>query len=196
MIQQPHATTLLNTSAQTMRLMRHTAQAACKHLDEPPTQKEIAKFKKATEEILLYFACLDIAITNIADEFSQANLYRHQTKREVNEIEKIVMQSYKNLYNKVQKVEKVRTRTSYDSAMIQLSDAIDDNILIPAPHRAYNIAIALSRLICKLNNSLGRFIIAEAWPIRQVLRKLQRINVVKDYNIDDIIDRTLQGLRK
>lgn len=62
--------------------------------------------------------------------------------------------------------------------------------------RAYSIAIALCRMICKHNGSLGRFIIAEAYPIRQVIKKLERITVVKGYQIDFIIDRTLQSLRK
>jgi hypothetical protein len=52
------------------------------------------------------------------------------------------------------------------------------------------------RLINKHNDSMGRFIIAEAWPIRAVLKKLERIQGVTDKNIDFIIDRTLQSLRK
>lgn len=193
---QPHATTLQNTSAQTMRLMRHTAQACYRHLDEPATPAEIRRFKKASEELLLYFAVLDIAITNVAEELKEVGLYRHANKRTINEVEGTVMQSFNALYKKVQLVEHFRMRHSYDNAMIQLYDAIDENILIPAPNRSYSIACALCRLINKHNDSMGRFIIAEAWPIRAVLKKLERIQGVTDKNIDFIIDRTLQSLRK
>lgn len=192
----PRYTNISNTSMQTMRLMRYTAQFNSKRLDEPPTDKERIKYKKATEEILLYYAVLNIAITNIAEELQEAGLYRHNTKREIKEIERIVLGQYENLYQRFQKIEKAITRTSYDNAMIQLSDAIDESILVSPPHRAYSIAIALCRMICKHNSSLGRFIIAEAYPIRQVIKRLERITVVRDYNIDFIIDRTLQALRK
>lgn len=196
MIPRPRYTTIENTSMQTMRLMRYTAQFNSKRLDEPISAKERIKYKTKTEEILLYFAVLNIAITNIAEELDQVGLFRHNIKREIKEVEKIVLSSYESLYLRFQKVEKAIARTSYDNAMIQLSDAIDESILIPPPHRAYSIAIALCRMICKHNSSLGRFIIAEAYPIRQVIKRLERITVVRDYQIDFIIDRTLQSLRK
>ncbi len=196
MVPRPRYTSIENTSMQTMRLMRYTAQFNTRRLDAPITAKERIKYKTKTEEILLYSAVLNIAITNIAEELEQAGLFRHNIKRDINEVEKIILSSYESLYSRFQKVEKAITRTSYDNAMIQLSDAIDESILIPPPHRAYSIAIALCRMICKHNSSLGRFIIAEAYPIRQVIKKLERITVVKDYQIDFIIDRTLQSLRK
>lgn len=179
-----------------LRLMRHTAQLNMKRLDEPPTDKERIKYKKATEEILLYFAVLNIAITNISEELNKAGLYRHEVKRTLNEVERIVLKSYEDLYNRFQRVEKAIMRSSYDNAMIQLSDTIDERVLVEPPHRAYNIAIALCRLICKLNSSMGRFVIAEAYPMRHIIKKLERITVVNDYHIDNLIDRTLQSLRK
>ena len=192
----PHATTLQNTSAQTMRLMRHTAQACYRHLDEPPTPAEIRQYKKASEELLLYFAVLDIAITNVTEELQAVGLYRHAIKRNMNEIEDIVLKSFNALYKKVQVVEAFRMRQSYDNAMIQLYDAIDENILIEAPDRSFSIVCALCRLINKHNDSMGRFFIVEAWPIRAVEKKLQRFKGVTDKHIDFIIDRTLQSLRK
>jgi hypothetical protein len=161
-----------------------------------PTDEEVAKYKVPTEELLLLFAALDIAITDVAQEFASAGLYRHAVKRELNAIEQIVMTTYKALYTKLQAVEKEITRKAYDYWMVRVSDAIDDSILLAPPKRSYNIAVALARLIVKRNDSLGRFIVAEAHPMRHVVTRLERINVVQDHRIDFIIERTIQGLRK
>lgn len=161
-----------------------------------PTDEEVAKYKVPTEELLLLFAALDIAITDVAQEFADAGLYRHAVKRELNAIEQIVMTTYKALYTKLQTVEKEMTRKAYDYWMVRVSDAIDDSILLAPPKRSYNIAVALARLIVKRNDSLGRFIVAEAHPMRHVVTRLERINVVQDHHIDFIIEKTIKDLRK
>lgn len=179
-----------------MRLIRSTARANMIKAEAPPTQEEVLRLKTPTEELLLYFAALDIAITDVAAEFDQAGLYRHATKRDINTIEQEVMTAYQALYKKLQQVEKPITRQAYDYMMLQVSEAIDHNILLQPPKRAYNIAVALARIICKLNDSLGRFIVAEALPIRRAVKRLERINVVPDHHIDFIVRSTMKDLRK
>lgn len=192
----PRTITAANTSQETMRLIRATARVNMLRELSAPTDEEVAKFKVPTEELLLLFAALDIAITDVAQEFADAGLYRHAVKRELNAIEKIVMTTYKALYTKLQTVEKEMTRKAYDHWMVRVSDAIDDSILLAPPKRSYNIAVALARLIVKRNDSLGRFIVAEAHPMRHVVTRLERINVVQDHHIDFIIERTIKDLRK
>lgn len=192
----PRTITAANTSQETMRLIRSTARVNMLREMAAPTDEEVAKFKVPTEELLLLFAALDIAITDVAQEFADAGLYRHAVKRELNEIERIVLTTYKALYNKLQTVEKEITRKAYDYWLVRVSDAIDDSILLTPPRRSYNIAVALARLIVKRNDSLGRFIVAEAHPIRHVVTRLERINVVQDHHIDFIIERTIKDLRK
>lgn len=192
----PRTITAANTSQETMRLIRATARVNMLRELSAPTDEEVAKFKVPTEELLLLFAALDIAITDVAQEFADAGLYRHAVKRELNAIEQIVMTTYKALYTKLQAVEKEMTRKAYDYWMVRVSDAIDDSILLAPPKRSYNIAVALARLIVKRNDSLGRFVVAEAHPMRHVVTRLERINVVQDHHIDFIIERTIQGLRK
>lgn len=192
----PRTITAANTSQETMRLIRATARVNMLRELSAPTDEEVAKFKVPTEELLLLFAALDIAITDVAQEFADAGLYRHAVKRELNAIEQIVMTTYKALYTKLQAVEKEMTRKAYDYWMVRVSDAIDDSILLAPPKRSYNIAVALARLIVKRNDSLGRFIVAEAHPMRHVVTRLERINVVQDHHIDFIIERTIKDLRK
>jgi hypothetical protein len=192
----PRTITASNTSQEVLKLIRSTALANMVREVSAPTEEEVKKYKIPTEELLLLFAALDIAITDVASEFADAGLYRHAVKRELNAIEQIVMTTYKALYAKLQVVEKEITRKSYDYWMVRVSDAIDDNILLTPPKRSYNIAVALARLIVKCNDSLGRFIVAEAHPIRHVVTRLERINVVEDHHIDFIIERTIKDLRK
>lgn len=192
----PRTITAANTSQEVMRLIRSTARVNMLREMAAPTDEEVAKFKVPTEELLLLFAALDIAITDVAQEFADAGLYRHAVKRELNAIEQIVMTTYKALYTKLQTVEKEMTRKAYDYWMVRVSDAIDDSILLAPPRRSYNIAVALARLIVKRNDSLGRFIVAEAHPIRHVVTRLERINVVQDHHIDFIIEKTIKDLRK
>lgn len=192
----PRTITAANTSQEAMRLIRSTARVNMLREMAAPTDEEVAKFKVPTEELLLLFAALDIAITDVAQEFADAGLYRHAVKRELNAIEQIVMTTYKALYTKLQAVEKEITRKAYDYWMVRVSDAIDDSILLAPPKRSYNIAVALARLIVKRNDSLGRFIVAEAHPMRHVVTRLERINVVQDHHIDFIIERTIKDLRK
>ena len=192
----PRTITAANTSQETMRLIRSTARVNMLREMAAPTDEEVAKFKVPTEELLLLFAALDIAITDVAQEFAGAGLDRHAVKRELNAIEQIVMTTYKALYTKLQTVEKDMTRKAYDYWMVRVSDAIDDSILLAPPKRSYNIAVALARLIVKRNDSLGRFIVAEAHPMRHVVTRLERINVVQDHHIDFIIERTIKDLRR
>lgn len=192
----PRTITAANTSQETMRLIRATARVNMLRELSAPTDEEVAKFKVPTEELLLLFAALDIAITDVAQEFADAGLYRHAVKRELNAIEQIVMTTYKALYTKLQTVEKEMTRKAYDYWMVRVSDAIDDSILLAPPKRSYNIAVALARLIVKRNDSLGRFIVAEAHPMRHVVTRLERITVVQDHHIDFIIEKTIKDLRK
>lgn len=192
----PRTITAANTSQEVIRLIRSTARVNMLREMAAPTDEEVAKYKVPTEELLLLFAALDIAITDVAQEFADAGLYRHAVKRELNAIEQIVMTTYKALYTKLQTVEKEMTRKAYDYWLVRVSDAIDNSILLTPPRRSYNIAVALARLIVKRNDSLGRFIVAEAHPMRHVVTRLERINVVQDHHIDFIIERTIKDLRK
>ncbi len=192
----PRTITAANTSQEVIRLIRSTARVNMLREMAAPTDEEVAKYKVPAEELLLLFAALDIAITDVAQEFAEAGLYRHAVKRELNEIERIVLTTYKALYAKLQKVEKPITRKAYDYWLVRVSDAIDDSILLAPPRRSFNIAVALARLIVKRNDSLGRFIVAEAHPLRHVVTRLERINVVQDHHIDFIIERTIKDLRR
>lgn len=181
-------------STQARRLMKHTAQASSRALYRPATAEEVKKYKAPTEAILLFFAALNIAISDVRDELDAAGLYRHATKRNLNEAERIIFRTYSALYEKLQTVESALTRKAYDYWMLKVSDAIDDCILLTPPRRSYNIAVALARLVANLNDSMGRFVVLEALPMRHVVTYLERINCVEDHHIDFIIARKLRDM--
>lgn len=113
--------------------MRTTAQASSRRLYRPATADEVKKYKAPTEAILLFFAALNIAIIDVRDELEAAGLYRHATKRNLNEAERIIFRTYTALYSKLQQVESALTRKAYDFWMLKVSDAIDDCILLTPP---------------------------------------------------------------
>lgn len=185
-------TTTMNN--QTTRLMRHTAQANSRRLYRPATAEDIKKYKAPAEAILLFFAALNIAISDVRDELEAAGLYRHAVKRDLNTAERIIFRTYGALYDKLQTVENKICRASYDEWMLKVSDAIDDCILLTPPKRSYNIAVALARLVANLNDGMGRFVIPEALPIRHVVTLLERIKVVEHHELDMIIAMKLRDM--
>lgn len=174
--------------------MRHTAQHNIRQLDRPASPEEIAKYKAPLEAVLLFFAALNIAISDVRDEFEQAGLYRHDVKRNLNNAEKLIFQTYTSLYHHFQRVEHKVSRESYDIFTLMVSDAIDDCILLLPPKRSFNIAIALARLITELNDNMGRFVVPEALPMRHVVKYLERIKAVEDHHIDMIIALKLKEM--
>jgi hypothetical protein len=140
-------------------LMKHAAQASSRRLYRPATAAEAKKYKAPTEAILLFFAALNIAISDVRDELEAAGLYRHAVKRNLNAAEALIFRTYTALYKKLQTVES-----------------------------------ALTRLIDDLNSNMGRFVVAEALPMRHIVTYLKRIDVVPDHNIDYIIARKLRDM--
>lgn len=182
------------TNSAQRRLMKHHAQASSRRLYRPATPEEVKKFEAPTQAILLFFAALNIAISDVRDELDAAGLYRHDVKRNLNAAEALIFRTYSALYRKFQTVEKTLTRKSYDYWMIEVSNAIDDCILLEPPRRSYNIAVALARLIADLNDSMGRFVVPEALPMHHVVKYLERIKCVEDHHIDFIIARKLRDM--
>lgn len=182
------------TSQQVLRLMKHTAEANIRHIDRRPTAEEVKMYKAPTEAILLFFAALNIAISDVRDELEAAGLYRHAVKRNLNAAERIIFSAYPALYNKLCAVESVMTRQAYDYWVLQVSDAVDDTILLEPPKRSYNIALALARLVVDLNDNIGRFAVAEALPLHHVVTYLKRIDCITDHHIDMIIAMRLRRM--
>lgn len=160
----------------------------------PATPAELKKYKAPTEAILLFFAALNIANSDVRDELESAGFYRHDVKRNLNSAERIVLQSYSRLYTHVQTSENTLGRKMYDEWMLRVSDAIDDCVLLQPPKRSYNIAVALARLIADLNDSMGRFVVLEAMSMHHVVTYLERIKVVEDHHIDMIIALKLREM--
>lgn len=174
--------------------MRRTAVAsAMRKSNRPATKEEEKRYKAPLEAIVLFYAALNIAISDVRDELEPAGLYRHATKRELNAAESIILRNFTHLYQRFQTNTEL-SRRSYDYWMLEVSNAIDECILLTPPKRSYNIAIALTRIITELNDSLGRFVVAEALPLRHALIHLERITGIDDHHIDMILARKLRAM--
>lgn len=181
-------------SAQQLQLMKHTAQHCRHRLVRPATAEEVKKYKAPAEALLLFFAALNIAISDVREELEGAGYYRHEVKRNLNAAERLIFQSYSKLYRHIQTAENQFGRKAYDEWMLRVSDAIDDCILLQPPKRSYNIAVALARLVANLNDGMGRFVVAEALPMKHIVTYLERIKVVEDHHIDMIIALKLREM--
>lgn len=177
---------------QTAQLIKRTAKANMERCDRPITDEEKKVGKKVTARMLLTYAALHIAVSDIKNEFDSCGLYRQQAKATINDIERIVVHLFGNLRRHIVDTNKAVAR-SYDNWNTEVCLAIDQAILLDAPERSVNIALACCRLLIADNDKLGRWCIGEAMPLHHIIRKLERLGI-HDYHLDNIIERTIQPM--
>ena len=115
--------------------------------------------------------------------------YRHAAKANINEIERIVTHLFNSLRSGLAAMD-ADIISDYDDWNTRICVAIDEAVLLEAPERSVNIALAVCREILRLNDALGRFCVLAAIPLPHIIKKLERLSV-HDYHIDNIIERTL-----
>ena len=174
---------------QTRNLIKRTALANMRRCEAPMTEKEKPIAMKNGSKILLYFTALNCAVADIKFEFDSVGKYRHAEKANINEIERIVAHLFNSLRNGLAAMDADIIR-DYDDWNTRICVAIDEAVLLEAPERSVNIALAVCREIMKLNDTLGRFCILAAMPLPHIIRKLERLGI-RDYHIDKIIEMTL-----
>lgn len=160
----------------------------------PPTKKEAKKMVPITNEILLYLSTLNITMFDVIAEYEEVGWFRQTTKKNLNLAAKKVREVFDEVYNTIARNETdKRGTTSYNSAMMDVYNVINEAILLKAPERSWNVAIALIRLMLKLNDTLGNYEVVEVRKLTQVMKMLCELgNTPSDYHLDNLVQITLK----
>lgn len=173
----------------TAQLIRRTAKANIERCESEMTSEERKRAKQVTARMMLTYAVLNVTVADIKFEFDECNRYRHNEKRIINEVEGIINTLFNGLRRHLQSAD-IKVMRSYDNWQTSASVAVSDAVLLEAPERSVNIALACCRLLIADNESLGRWCIKEVLPLPHIVRKLERLGI-NDYRIDQIVERTI-----
>lgn len=138
-------------------------------------------------QMLNYIACLNYAICDLEAELSDAGILRQGVKRSFHIVQEHVQQVHQQAYVMLGKVSVDATRR-YNEQLDWMWGKIDEAVLLEAPERAYNIVVALARLVEKTNTSLlGRYDFAPARVLYRI-PGLLACTGIEDRRIDRIIE--------
>lgn len=142
--------------------------------------------------MLAYIGAINMTLYDLVDEMTEAGLYRHAIKAQINRLIRIVGQANgraNDILRDVNGGERVRQySTMYEYAY----NKIQKHVLLQAPERAYNIVRALTRLFVKAYNDVGRRT-AHTYlrDAGEALKRLE-IPILHDHHIDNIIERVVE----
>lgn len=137
--------------------------------------------------MLTYIACLNYAMCDLEAELADAGLLRHAVKRSFRIAQEHVQQAHQRAYKMLAQANDKAPRC-YNNEMDDAWQKIDQGILLSPPERAYNMVVALIRLIEQLNGELsGRYDFAPARVLYRI-PGLLACTGIEDHKIDRIIE--------
>lgn len=102
------------------------------------THEEAVKVKNEVSNILLTYAVLNIAVSDIKFEFDEVGRYRQRLKAQINNIEKSVVALFNSVRYRLIKGDS--RNVVYDKWNSKVCEAVGEAILLEAPERSVNIA--------------------------------------------------------
>ena len=153
--------------------------------------EDAARVKEQVSNILLTYTVLNLAVSDIKFEFDEVGRYKQRTKVLVNRIEKAVVQLFNSVRYRLLKGSS--ENIVYDKWNSRVCEAVGDAVLLEAPERSVNIALACCRLILAEDKKMGNIYIEEVPPLVGVLRNLQQLGI-KDYGLDFLIQKTIKNI--
>ena len=171
-------------------LMRRTAWNMIRHYDAPMTASEREVYGARGKKLVVYIACLNDTLIDLEMELDSVGLFRHQTKRNVKRAQEIAMQAHTTLYTALDKLEGNAGKW-YNNRYEISAKEIKESVYLEAPHKSYSIAMALLRLIKKLNDSLGRFVNKPSESLEAISKLIADIPA-EDRKIDGIVDNHIK----
>lgn len=142
--------------------------------------------------MLTYIACLNYAMCDLETELADAGLLRHAVKRSFRSAQENVQQAHQRAYKMLAQANDKAPRC-YNNEMDDAWQKIDQGILLSPPERAYNMVVALARLVEKLNTRLtGRYDFAPARDLYRIPGLLSCTGI-HDYRIDRIIEKNTEN---
>lgn len=142
--------------------------------------------------MLAYLGAINMALYDLQQELTDAGLYRHAIKAQVNRIMRTIGQANGMASDILQKVNDGQRVRQYADMYEYTYNEVQKHILIEAPERAYNIVRALSRLFIKAYDAVGRR--TSHTYLRDAAEALKRLDIpqITDRNLDNIIERVVQ----
>jgi hypothetical protein len=151
-----------------------------------PTEKDLEYNRKAVR-MLTFIACLNYAMLDLGDELSEAGILRHAVKRRYNMAVEIVQRVHSVAYRMLTRIS-LQAGREYNDKMDETYSRIQSCVMLQPPERAYNIVLALLRLIGALNKELTcRYDFAPARELAAIPSMLSDCGI-KDYGIDNILN--------
>jgi hypothetical protein len=180
---------------QEMMLIRRTAWMNIR-LEEnpalrPPKQRERDDLITAMY-MLAYIGAIDMCLYDLVDELTEAGLYRHALKKQINHIMRTVAYANGQANEILQKVNDGKRVRQYTDMFEYTYREIQEHVLLQAPERAYNIVRALTRLFVEAFDAVG--IRTRHIYLRDAAEVLKRLEIpqIQDHNIDVIIQRNVE----
>ena len=168
---------------QEAQLIKRTAWV---NMQDRKPSKDDEKYVPKAVRMLTFIACLNYAMLDLGDELSEAGILRHAVKRRYNMALDIVQKAHAEAYRMLNSISEPAGR-QYNEEMDRTYSIIQSCVMLQPPERAYNIVLALLRLITSLNVELTcRY---DFYPAR-VLGKIPGMMAdigIKDYRIEPIL---------
>ena len=177
----------MNTKAMTLEEMQLVKRTAWVNMQprKPAPQDEV--YVAHAIKMLTYIAALDSMLYELVWELNDVRLYSHNIKRRVTQVHDMVRQVHTQSYRMLNAVSPNAGR-QYNDAMDRECSNICECVLLKTPERAYNIVLALCRLIEKSNKEIApRYDYAPAYKLSKIPSLLDVIPL-KDHHIDNIIE--------
>ena len=156
------------------------------------TTEEQALYTPRLSVILSLIGVLHTTMYDLIDAMQNAGIYRHRAKVDVNNALEYTERLHGVCYDVVASVDK-QTARSYNDCYQALEGEISEAVLIAEPLiRTYSIAMALCRLIIKINETqMGRFKLPMIEVVKNAQKRLNALSI-EDKCIDVIIDNVVE----
>lgn len=155
---------------------------------QPADEICAAKARRGLELV----ACLNYVSLDLETELSDAGMFRHETKRIIREIQRIVGRVHQQAWRMLNDYKDGVGRI-YNDRMEIVYNAINNAVLLAPPERSYNIMLAMVRVIDNIN----RYLKPQNWDfyyareLQDIIPKLRRINI-EDRYLDCVIEKVLE----
>lgn len=177
-------------SRQQMMLIKRTAWLQIQK-EENPRDIPLDEQQRLTNtaiRMLTFTGCLNYVIDDLKTDLQRAGLFKGLVPRCYAFARRAIINAHTRSYKMLDQINH-KASYQYNDAVDEAWAKIDRCVLLTPPERAFNIIMALCRLIGQLNKELGlKYYFTPAEVVGTIPSKLDCVNI-KDYHIDNIIER-------
>lgn len=151
-----------------------------------PTESD-KRYTSDAIRMLNYIAALNYVMIDLEEELSASGVLRQEVKHRVKQASALVQSVHEQAWRMLSKISQKATQ-EYNDCMDWCYRKVEDVVLLRAPERAYNIVMALCRLVEKYNTKISpRYDFRPAEKLYRIPSLLESVKIT-DYRIDNIID--------